>query len=154
MKEKCKTYPIGKYIAVLFKYGANYITNRLKEFDDLDFQKGQMFILHVLSDKEGISQQDIKNYFMLDKGGVAKSVKTLVEKGYIKRIRNENDKRAYKLYLTEEGKKLKAFVKKTVAEWNNIVEIGINDNDKKALREILAKMEENANNYFNANMRK
>jgi DNA-binding MarR family transcriptional regulator len=60
----------------------------------------------VISKNEDISQKELSKFLYVDKSTTAKAVRNLVENDYVKRVQDENDKCIYKLYLTEEGKKL------------------------------------------------
>jgi len=61
----------------------------------------QMTYLRIINENPGISQEVLARQMEIDKGAVAKSIKDMVDKGYVKRIQNPQDKRAYCLSTTE-----------------------------------------------------
>jgi DNA-binding MarR family transcriptional regulator len=82
--------------------------NKLLSFflDKYSLGNGQFQILNIIGWDEGISQEGIASQRNLDKSTIAKSLKKLIENGYIYKVRDENDKRAFCLYCTDKGKEI------------------------------------------------
>lgn len=64
----------------------------------------QYNIAYVIFNNPGISQDGISKYLHLDKSSVAKLIVKLIDMGYVIRETNPDDKREYRLYLSEKGK--------------------------------------------------
>ncbi len=94
---------ISKLNAAIYRNAQSIINSKLI---DLNIRSGQHDFLYVISKNEGISQKELSEFLYVGKSTTAKAVKNLVENDYVKRIQDENDKRIYRLYLTDAGKKL------------------------------------------------
>ena len=60
-------------------------------------------VLEELYRGDGCSQDELSRQLSVDKGLVARCVKSLEEKGYVRRRQDEKDKRFKYIYLTETG---------------------------------------------------
>lgn len=69
-----------------------------------DLSSGSCPYLFMLEKNEGISQSQISKEIGNDKAMSTRTITRLIEKGYILKIQDEKDSRAYKLYLTEKAK--------------------------------------------------
>lgn len=94
---------ISKLNAAIYRNAQSIINSKLI---DLNIRSGQHDFLYVISKNEGISQKELSKFLYVGKSTTAKAVKNLVENHYVKRVQDENDKRIYRLYLTEAGKKV------------------------------------------------
>lgn len=97
------------------------------------------YIIHIKK-HPGASQEDIVDFFKLNKGTVAKGVKKLLDEGYIIRKQNEIDRRAYQLYLTLRGEQLFAESEKSIQEFNTILTRDLSDDECETFRRLLKKV--------------
>ncbi|WP_077755540.1 MarR family transcriptional regulator [Shewanella psychrophila] len=65
----------------------------------------------------GISAKDLTVLASMDKSTVSRAVKIMLDKGYLVKHTNENDKRASLLKLTQEGKKLYLAIAPEALKW-------------------------------------
>lgn len=129
--------PIGRYITQLHKRGRSFIVNEISQYG---IGVGQIMFLFQLYQEDGLSQEELCEILDTDKGNAARAIKKLEEDNFVVRVKNEQDKRAYKIYLTEKGKSFKSGVIKAVEEWNNIIESTITEEESECLKNILAKI--------------
>ena len=66
----------------------------------------QMGYLKYINDNPGASQEDVARAMRIDKGAVAKAVKDMADKGFVRREQNNLDRRAYCLFPTEKAQKV------------------------------------------------
>lgn len=126
------------------RQGRSYLENALKQYG---ISKGQyIFILHVY-DHPGISQDELAKALELDKGTVAKAVKKLIGKGFLRREYNPEDKRAYKLYTEERANKPYTVILKIVDDWYGILMEGLSEHDQILFRHFLGKIYYNSIHY-------
>ncbi|MEG2353318.1 MAG: MarR family transcriptional regulator [Clostridium sp.] len=92
--------PLGKSIAEIYRQNSKFLST---EFQNFGIGSGQYFFLIELYKNDGISQEVLSERLQVDKGTTARSMKRLEENGYISRLRCENDKRSYKVFLTEKA---------------------------------------------------
>ncbi|WP_229394504.1 MarR family transcriptional regulator [Methanosarcina sp. DH1] len=64
----------------------------------------------VLYLKDGISQEILAKTLKVSKATSTRSIKNLEKEGYVYRQRDKNDLRAYRVYLTEEGKEVRKVI--------------------------------------------
>lgn len=65
---------------------------------------GQQRILHILSGIGGMSQKELQQRLGIQPGSMSEILNKIEEKGWIRRVRNEEDARKVDISLTEEGK--------------------------------------------------
>lgn len=93
-----KREPIGRYISQIYRKGNSFISKEISKFG---IGSGQIMFLMQLYKKDGISQEELAENLHIDKGTTCRAIKKLEEESFLIRVKDENDKRAYKLYLTE-----------------------------------------------------
>lgn len=71
-----------------------------------DLSSGSCPYLFILEKNEGISQSQISKEVGNDKAMSTRTITKLIEKGYILKVQDKNDSRAYKLYLTQKCKQV------------------------------------------------
>ena len=76
--------------------------------DELDLTYTQYITLMVLWAEDGASVKELGKRLMLDSGTLTPMLKSMEQKGLIKRRRDDSDERVLRVYLTEEGRNMKA----------------------------------------------
>ncbi|MDC7238740.1 MAG: MarR family transcriptional regulator, partial [Spirochaetales bacterium] len=92
---------IGSYVARLFNQSHSYMKRELKPYN---LGPMQLRIIQVLSGDENIKQQELADRLNVDKTSLARTIRKLEENGYILRLKNESDTRAYRISLTGKAK--------------------------------------------------
>jgi DNA-binding MarR family transcriptional regulator len=133
---------LGRYISILYRSGKMYINNK---FEKYNIGNGQYLFLLSLSHNEGVTQEEMSCKLFIDKGTTAKAIKRLEDEGYVKRSVDDKDKRAYKVYLTEEGRKVTAEISEVIHDWNDILTSGFTEEEKRIALILLQRMLENKN---------
>lgn len=132
---------LGKWISILYRYGQAFIGKKLDKFN---IGRGQYIFLLSLYKKDGVSQEEISFHLKIDKATTAKALKKLEDEGYIRREQDDDDKRAYKVYLNKKAIEIKPFVLEAVSEWSNILSSGLTESEKADALRVFDKMAENA----------
>lgn len=140
-------HSIARWISILYRYGQGYIGKNIESYN---IGSGQYIFLIALYKKEGISQEQISEYLKVDKATTAKAIKRLEKEGYIRRAIDENDKRAYKIYLTQKALNIKSELYDVIREWENMLSSGLSENEKEIFLKMLKNMAENASNNAQA----
>ena len=110
-----------------------YMNSKIK---DLDIGHDIRYVMFIY-DNPDCSQEDIVNMFAQSKGNIAKVLRKLEDKGYIKREIIMENRRKYKLSTTEKGNQLIPKYREISREWEE--KVGISDHDiifKRKLMEI------------------
>ena len=129
--------PIGKYISQIYRKGRAFINKGLLEYD---MGYGQMLFLLQLYKQDGISQEDLTKKLSIDKGTTARSIKKLEQEGFIIRSKDEHDKRAYKIFLTDKSKEKQETVCNVLQDWEDILTENITEEERDTLIKILKKI--------------
>ena len=77
----------------------------VEDSSNLRLSRTEIHVVEIVGDKPGIILTDIANLMYITKATTSVSVNRLVEKGLLKRMPAEDDRRKYRLILTDEGKK-------------------------------------------------
>jgi MarR family transcriptional regulator, organic hydroperoxide resistance regulator len=105
-----------------------------------DISIDQWVILKRISEEEGISQVDLANATYKDPASVTRILDILGNKGWAERQADENSRRAYKIFLTTDGRNL---VEKMLPIVQSIREKGIENLTAKEIettKKVLRKM--------------
>ena len=133
--ESCEA--IGKYIGEIHRSSCIYFSKKFKRFG---IGAGQYLFLLNLYKHDGITQEELAQKVKLDKGTTARAIKKLEDQGYVKRVKKENDKRAYKLEVTEKAEQIKKDVYVIMNEWENEVRKCLANEESQELANLLNKL--------------
>lgn len=128
---------IGRYISQIHRKGRIYIS---KELNDLGIGSGQVMFLLELYRGDGKSQEDLAEALHIDKGTTARAIKKLEEAGFVSRVKDEIDKRANKVYLTNKGKEVQENVFSIMIKWENKIVTNLSKEESKHLLNLLNKV--------------
>ena len=114
-----------------------YINKYVKT--ETDILPSQYYMLMFLYHDMGTNQSDIAKACLMNRSGVSRAFKDFEEKGLLTREVDENNKRAYKISLTEKGIRTAEFLKEKEEEWDKMIcdELDISRDD---LFKILSKV--------------
>ena len=94
-------YTIERAIKEYRKFAQNNIADKVK-----DITVDQALILFFLEKHPELSQQEIATLVFKDKASVTRMINLMVSKGYIERSINEENRRRFKLKITDDGTKI------------------------------------------------
>lgn len=129
--------PIGRYISQIYRKGNSFITKELSQYG---IGSGQIMFLNQLYKKDGISQEELSENLNIDKGTTCRAIKKLEEEKFLIREKDEHDKRAYKLYLTDKSKEMKDSVYGVLKEWEKTIAKNLSEEEVDTLLSILKKI--------------
>ena len=137
------------YLISLTKTHDFYINKHIK--NGTEILPSQYYMLMFLYHEMGTNQSDIAKACLMNRSGVSRAFKEFEEKGLITREIDENNKRAYKIKLTEKGIETAQFLENKEKEWDDMIYEEFNMS-KEELFEILSKislksLEFNRNNF-------
>ena len=118
------------------------------KFRELDLQKGQFIFLTRVCENPGINQIDLSNLLKVDKTTTAKAVQKLIDTGYIRKTRDDLDKRMWRLYAEKKGLEIYPLV---IAEENRNIAVCFTDfteKEKESVQQLVKKMRQNIENNW------
>lgn len=142
MNEEAKS--LIKIINHIFRYTQFYTDNVLKKYN---LSNGLYPYLLILSHNEGISQNALSKELCVDKAMSARTIKKLMELGYVRKESDSRDSRAYKLYLTQSAKDIIPEIKNNINEWIEFITRDSSDYELKITTGLLNKAEKTAKKY-------
>lgn len=137
-----KEISFGKFIDRIYRNNSYYIGKNLEKYN---LNKSEYKYLIRVYCEEGLCQEDIVNLLKVDKYEVAKVVKSLIEKDYIYKIRDNEDKRKYRLYLTDKAKNIKEGFTDVLSDSSSILTKNFSEKEKEIVLDLLTRM---ANNIY------
>ncbi|MBO4668238.1 MAG: winged helix-turn-helix transcriptional regulator [Bacilli bacterium] len=121
-------------------------------FKDIDLLPSHhMYIYYLCSHSEGVSQDDLAKKVYVNKSSVARSIKTLIDAGYVYREVNKEDKRAYKVYPTKKAYDTLPYIKEAMGKFNEVITDGLEEAEVEELNRLLTKVANNASSYIDLN---
>ena len=114
-----------------------YINKYIK--NETEILPSQYYMLLFLYYEMGETQSDIAKACLMDRSGVSRAFKDFEEKGLIIREIDENNKRAYKITMTQKGIDTSEFIIQKEKEWDEMIceELDISHKD---LLDLLSKV--------------
>ncbi|TQD24962.1 MarR family winged helix-turn-helix transcriptional regulator [Methanolobus vulcani] len=127
---------IGAKIAYIFSHNHRYIERALESYN----LKGPMFaFLLTLSHKDGCSQECLARYLKFSKATATRVITTLEKQGYVYREKDEDDRRIYRVFISDEGRGLIPAINSALQEWNDIFLSDLSDEEEQIFRNLLDK---------------
>lgn len=126
------TNSIGKLNAAIYRNLQVILNYKLK---DISIKSGQHDFFYVISQREGITQKELCEHLCIGKSTTAKAIKNLIDHGYVRKEKDEKDKRFERLYLTEKGHQI---VPKTKEIFQDVVEITSKYLSEQEIRQLIS----------------
>jgi DNA-binding MarR family transcriptional regulator len=140
-----QSHSINRWISILYRHSQSHIN---KQVDKYNIGSGQYIFLLALYRKDGISQEEVSDHLKIDKATTAKAIKKLEKEGYIKRDINSEDKRAYKVFLTQKALDIKPEIQGILRNWSAVLSEGLSEDEKSMALDLLSRMAKNAFEFF------
>jgi len=131
-------YMLGQSLRV---FKSQMVSEFKKKEIELSFE--QFVILHMLNSNCDLIQRDIATQLQKDKSIIVRQINGLLEKQYVVRLVNKNDKRIKNLILTKKGFETLNQVKAIADELSEKLLTGIPETDLEIFRGVLLKIQEN-----------
>lgn len=141
------SFESDKSIAFLIAKTRNILKNELeKELKPYSISYAQRVILIRLCEKDGLTQKELAQDTYFEQSNMTLILDKLELKGLIKREPKENDRRAYLVTITAQGRELKELL---ISLGDNVIERafrGVSDDQKAKLASLLQTLYENLKN--------
>ncbi|MTK07486.1 MAG: MarR family transcriptional regulator [Hungatella sp.] len=101
----------------IYRNTQSYLDKVLKQYD---LSSGSFRYLFIMEQNEGLCQSRISELIGHDKAMSARTISRLTEVGYVVKIEDQLDSRAYKLYLTDKARLILPQIREEI---NNLIEL-------------------------------
>lgn len=133
---------IGKYISQIYRKGRIFLG---KGLEDYNIGQGQVMFLLELYIEDGRNQEELADVLKIDKGTTARAIKKLEQNEFIKREKDEKDKRSNRVYLTEKGKNMKDNIFLILNQWDQKMSEQLDEGERDLMIKLLRKVCSNIN---------
>ena len=128
---------VGKYISIIHRTGSSFLS---KEFSKFNIGSGQyMYLIHLYKN-DGLRQEELTEILNIDKGTTAKSIKKLETEGFVMRVKDKNDKRINRVYLTPKALEIKDEFLSSINAWENTLTSNLSYAEKEQALTLLKKI--------------
>lgn len=114
-----------------------------RQLKHLDMTGEQWVVLARLSEKDGLNQKELAEKVLKDQANMTRILDKVVKKGWVQRLDALDDRRAYLLYLTDEGKQIVQTTYPLIVQVKRNLEVGLTDQEIVTLMALLDKMSKN-----------
>ena len=111
--------------------------------EGLKITPNQWVLLYRLWNKDGLSQVELSDMTFKDKANITRIIDLLVKKGLVTRVTDSNDRRVFRIVLTEEGNELKKIVPKIVKDHIDQAVKGIKKKDLECALTVMSEIRAN-----------
>jgi len=132
---------LGKYLSRIHRYSRALMDKRLKH---LGIGGGQFGFMMTLYRKDGVSQTELSDQLKLDKTTITRSIRPLLDNGYIVRERDPEDRREYRILLTQKGQSIRDELIEIRRELESELLEGFSQDERDDLMGLMRRMTENA----------
>lgn len=116
------------------------------ELEPYDFNRGEFPLLFkLIKNGDGVTQKEICQRLHVSKSTTSKIIKRLVEKGYLRKEKDPDDKRASRIFLTDKKEEIEDLIKEIDQKAENRMLEGFDEKEKKELKGYLNRILDNLN---------
>ncbi|MCG7382658.1 MarR family transcriptional regulator [Paenibacillus sp. ACRRY] len=131
---------VGFMLGFTYRKAAALLATRFKPYD---ITTEQFSVLFNIDKGEGVNQKEVAHRVLKDQPTTARIIDLLEKKGWVERRTSEQDRRAYLLYLTAEGKALIDILVPIEREMNKELAEGIPEDQMEAFKHTLSLINRN-----------
>ncbi len=135
---------IGKHISIAYRLAVVFFKERMSE---IGLYHSHHSVLLSLYKQDGVSQEKLSKHLGVDKATITRSIKMLLENGFVERRQDKNDKRSYLIFLTEKGHSIQPDIDAMFKDWNNVLLDGFDDDEAAQLIDYLQRVSKNVLNH-------
>lgn len=109
-------------------------------FDNYDLTPQQFGLLRFLWEEDGITQVELSSRSQIDRTTIGGLIDRLEQSGLLKRLPHPEDRRAYRISLTADGKQLQAELAPLAEQLHRNIVAPLSPDEVDSLRTILQKL--------------
>ncbi len=128
----------------LAKVSTAYRNSLEKNMGEIGLHGGQVFVLFELWRQDGLRQIDLAERLGLSPPTVNKTLKGLIDGGFVTRDRVEDDARSTRIFLTREGKIIREAIEEQWQALEDGTLTNLTTTERLVLAELLKKLRENS----------
>jgi DNA-binding MarR family transcriptional regulator len=130
-----------RIVAVLYRKSQSYLSVALGKHN---LTTAEQPFFAALQTCDGATQDELSALINVDKSATARTVKLLEDKGYVKRVQDEADRRQNRVFLTDTARNLWPDVEHELICFNELLTQNVPADNLEIVYTALLQMEENA----------
>lgn len=142
--KRCPDEYLGRWFSILHRLSLRDITQGLKEFK---IGSGQIMFLLELYYSDGVRQEELSSLLNIDGANTTRAISKLEEEGYVVRLQDVEDKRAYRIYLTDKALKIKPALFDIMRSWDEKLLRTLDADEKELFVRLLKKIGQSVSGY-------
>lgn len=135
---------LGRLIADLYRQAHRYFEHHLAH---LGLGSGTLPVLIRLLHHDGLNQQELSERLQVDKATITRMIAKLCTLGYVRREKDANDNRAYRVFTTPKAQEIAPEIRRILHSWPDILTENFTPEEKEAALHMLQRMKDNARRY-------
>lgn len=120
-----------------------YWVNLEKAMNEINLHSGQVYVLISLWKQDGQSQIELSKNLNLAPPTINKMVKSLVESGFVRSQREENDTRIVRAFLTAKGNEYRSLIEEQWLKLEVRTLLSFTETERLILFQLFGKLKEN-----------
>ena len=146
MRQKIETFSLDESLGFWLYRSHIQVSAALRQaFQDAghDLTPEQWAVLLGLQEKEGLNQSQLGEKTYKDRHNITRILKQLDKRGYIEKLHDKKDKRAFRVYLSPAGRGLLGELKQVVLKHRDRLSNGFSKDDLMNIRDYLHRIVDN-----------
>lgn len=135
---------MAKFMKILNNISRSQALYRKREIPAEDLQGAHYALTLAICRKPGRSQDELARELIINKSTAARNLSYLEERGYVKRIPLESDKRQFSVYPTDKLLSIIPKIKEVSVKWRETISEGISEDELSVFYSVLERMHERA----------
>lgn len=128
---------VGRYLSIATRHMVAYMARRM---EPLGIGAGQYAYLFKLYSQDGMTQQNLADCLLVDKSAAVGAINRLEALGYVERQTDPEDRRHYRIHLTEKGREIRPKLEAIVADVQDLLLEGLDPGEREVLLASLRKV--------------
>lgn len=123
----------------IVKKSQAHLDSVLKKYE---LSSGSYPFLLALSEEEGVSLEKLSKKLSVDKAMSTRTIQKLTALGYLTKLPDAFDSRAFRLYLTEKARGAIPGIREEIDRWTRCITEGLSEEEKQTAMRLLQKIAE------------
>ncbi|AKA67890.1 MULTISPECIES: MarR family winged helix-turn-helix transcriptional regulator [Clostridium] len=132
---------LSKYISVAHRRSQIFYTEQLEK---IGISSGQFMYIVCICENPGYTQDELSQQLIIDKSTVAKVLSQLEANGFITKITNSNDRRAFNIFPTDKALNIYPKILEIKDRWHREITEGLSDIECDVFQKLMEKVMENS----------
>ncbi len=135
----------GRYVGAIHRFARRYFAAQMEE---LSLPAGAFPLIFRLLRRDGVSQDELADDFLVDKGTTARTLARLEEAGLITRSVDEHDRRIKRVRVTDRAREMAPAIRAAARAWNDKLLEGFSAEEREMALSFLQRMTDNARRHW------